>query len=220
MFQPADLNRTIDTSNAISPGFLVASPKLDDTPFERAVVVMVHHDDEGAMGFIVNKPLEIDFGSLIQSVNDDIGSQLIAESFDQPVHFGGPVRIEQLWLMFQRDIEGEEDRLANQRLLEKMKLPDDGALTFGEGWFLAASGDIIEGFARGSQHGCYRPFIGYSGWDAGQLEAEIEEGSWLLLDFDDDFVFDRLPRLHWDEALERIGVDPTAFLMMGKSGMA
>ena len=172
------------------------------------------------MGFILNKPLEIDFGSLIQNVNDDIARQIVPESFDIPVHFGGPVRIEQLWLIFQRQLEGREDHVANQKLLQKMSDPDDGALTFSDGWFLAASGDIIEGFAMGQQYGTYRPFIGYAGWGPGQLEAEIEDGSWLLLDFDDDFFFDSLPGVHWNEALKRLGVDPTAFLMMGKSGMA
>ncbi len=211
---------THDPSGALSPGFIIASPKLDSTPFERAVVVMVHHDEEGAMGFIINKPLEIDFGSLIESVNDDIARQIIPSSFEMPVHFGGPVRIEQLWLMFQRDLNGHEDLAANQRLLHKIEQPDDGAVNFSDGWFLAASGDIIEGFALGKQHGSYRPLIGYAGWGPGQLEEEIEEGSWLMLDFDDDFVFDSAPGVHWDDALERIGVDPTAFLMMAKSGMA
>lgn len=211
------------SSDSISPGFIIASPKLDGTPFERAVVVMVHHDEEGAMGFIVNKPLELDFGSLIESVNDDIASQILPECFEMPVHFGGPVRVEQLWLLFQRNIaemEDEQDRLANQHLLSKLELPDDGALTFCDGWFLAASGEIIEGFAMGQQHGDYRPLIGYAGWGPGQLETEIEEGSWLMLDFDGDFLLDSLPDVHWDEALERLGVDPAAFLMMAKSGMA
>lgn len=207
-------------SGTIAPGFLVASPKLDDSPFERAVVAMIQHDDEGAMGFILNKPLEIDFGSLIESVNDEIVPHLRPESFDQPVHFGGPVRIEQLWMIFQRDIAGEEDSPANQHLLRKIREPGDGALTFCDGWYLAASGDLIEGFAMGRQHGAYRPFIGYAGWGPGQLEAEIEDGSWLMLDFDDDFLFESKANVHWDRALERLGVDPTAFLMMAKSGMA
>lgn len=207
-------------SASISPGFLIASPKLDDSPFERAVVVMVHHDAEGAMGFIINKPLDIDFGSLIQSVNDELATELTPQSFETPVHFGGPVRIEQLWLIFQRDRVMEEKNEANLRLLQKMSEPDEGALTFSDGWFLAASGELIEGFAIGQEHGEYRPFIGYAGWGPGQLEAEIDEGSWLLLDFEKDLFFDSSPALHWEEALERLGVEPTAFLMMGKSGMA
>lgn len=212
--------RSPKSSASISPGYLIASPKLDDSPFERAVVVMVHHDSEGAMGFIINKPLDIDFGSLIQSVNDDIARELTAESFDIPVHFGGPVRIEQLWLIFQREKVMEEPNESNLRLLEKMNDPDEGALTFSDGWFLAASGELIEGFAIGQEDGTYRPFIGYAGWGPGQLETEIEEGSWLLLDFEKDLFFDAAPSVHWDEALKRLGVDPTAFLMMGKSGLA
>lgn len=208
------------SSSSISPGFLVASPKLDDTPFERSVVVMVHHDDEGAMGFIVNKPLELDFGSVIDNLDGGAGRQVEPESFDIPVHFGGPVRAEQLWLMFQRTLEGDDNPGADRRLLEKIAMPDDSAFAFSDGWYLAASGDLIEEFATGLQPGDYRPFIGYCGWGAGQLETEIEEGSWLLLDFDGDFLFDSLPDVHWEDALERLGVEPTAFLMMGQAGMA
>lgn len=210
----------VQKGQSISPGYLVASPKLDGSPFERAVVAMVHHDDEGAMGFILNKPLEIDFGSLIQSVNEGIARDIVPQSFTIPVHFGGPVRIEQLWLIFQRSIRGEESLESNRRLLKRLKEPDDGALTFSDGWFLAASSEIIEGFAVGEEAGEYRPFIGYAGWGPGQLEEEIDDGSWLLLDFEEDFFFDALPTLHWEDALQRLGVNATAFLMMGKAGMA
>lgn len=210
---------TRPTSRSLSPGYLVASPKLDGTPFERAVVAMVHHDDEGAMGFIINKPLEIDFGSLIQSVNEDIARKVIPASFDVHVYFGGPVRIEQLWLIFQEP----RDTLSYtapgaRRTLEAVE--DDSTLSFSDGWYLAASGDIIEGFALGLQEGNYRPFIGYSGWGPGQLESEIEDGSWLILDFEEDLFFDSIPASNWDQALGRLGVDATAFLMMGKAGMA
>lgn len=207
-------------SRSISPGFLIASPRLDGSPFERAVVVMVHHDAEGAMGFIINKPLEIDFGSLIQSVNDDLARRILPESYDSPVHFGGPVRIEQLWLIFHRDVVGQAHQPANQELFAKLGNAHDGALAFSEGWFLAASGEIIEGFAVGRQQGAYRSFIGYAGWGPGQLESEIDDGSWLLLDFDEEFFFDCHPGLYWEDALQRLGVDPTAFLMMGKMGLA
>lgn len=217
MSTPTFIDRT---SNTIAPGFLVASPKLDDTPFERAVVVMVDHDDQGAMGFIVNKPLEIDFGSIIQSVDDETARNIEPESYDVPVHFGGPVRVEQLWLMFQRSLGGDTTTAADRRLKDKIALPDDSALTFSDDWHLAASGDLIEEFATGDQHGDYRPLLGYCGWGEGQLEAEIEEGSWLLLDFDGDFVLETVPDVHWEDALDRLGVDPAAFLMMGQSGMA
>lgn len=208
--------RSLDLSKSLSPGYLIASPRLDGSPFERAVVAVVHHDDEGAMGFIINKPLEIDFGSLIQSVNDDIARRVVKKSFDIHVHFGGPVRIEQLWMIFKED----EQCLGNYSEKFKRGLEDSSTLAFHEGWFLAASGDVIEGFALGLQAGRYRPFIGYCGWGCGQLESEIEEGSWLVMDFEEDLFFHSQANVNWDSALNRLGVDPTAFLMMGRAGMA
>ncbi|RAL21237.1 hypothetical protein DL240_13990 [Lujinxingia litoralis] len=209
---------TLPRSSA--PGFLIASPRLDGSPFERAIVAMVHHDQEGAMGFIVNKPLEIDFGSLIQSVNEDIARRLTPESFEMPVYFGGPVRIEQLWVIYQR-LEGiDADQAERRRHLRRMRQGDEGELTFMEGWYLAASGEIIEGFAQGLQPGRYRPFIGYAGWGPGQLEEEIEEGSWLMLDFAPHSFFHPRPGAQWEESLAELGVDPAAFLMMARSGSA
>jgi len=203
-----------------APGFLIASPRLDGSPFERAVVAMVHHDEEGAMGFIINKPLEIDFGSLIQSVNEAITPQLSPASFEMPVYFGGPVRIEQLWVIYHRIESEDAATAARRRHLRRMRQPDESELTFDTGWYLAASGEIIEGFARGQQAGDYRPFVGYAGWGPGQLEQEIEEGSWLLDDFDAEGFFHTQPDAQWDDALARIGVDPAAFLMMARAGSA
>lgn len=204
-----------------APGFLIASPRLDGSPFERAVVAMVHHDEEGAMGFIINKPLEIDFGSLIQSVNEEITPKLSPSSFEMPVYFGGPVRIEQLWVMYRRlEVDDSQEAEQRRRLRRMRQRGDDEELTFNQGWYLAASGEIIEGFAQGMQAGEYRPFIGYAGWGPGQLEQEIEEGSWLLDDFHAESFFQTRYDAQWDEALARIGVNPTAFMMMARSGSA
>lgn len=218
-------------SKALCPGYLIASPKLDGTPFERAVVAIVHHDEEGAVGFVLNKPLEIDFGTLIQSVNDELARQVVPASFAVPVYFGGPVRIEQLWLIFaQTRMEqaigpalapgsAAEPRVSYLERLAQT-IDEHSTVPFAPGWYLSACGDIIEAHALGHAPGAYRPFIGYSGWGPGQLEGEIDDGSWLLLDFDPEFFF-RPHHLHqWNEALGRLGVNPTAFLMMARAGMA
>ncbi|MEM1349987.1 MAG: YqgE/AlgH family protein [Myxococcota bacterium] len=197
---------------SLAPGFLIASPKLDGSPFERAVIVMVHHDDQGAMGFIVNKPLDIDFGSLLESVQEDeYASRAIADGcFDVFVHFGGPVRVEQLWVIYNHDgVPFEPDN-------------DHGMISFGGTWTLVASSDSIEAFAFGERVNAFLPFIGYTGWGPGQLEGELEEGSWLCLDFQDDLVLDQDADGEdiWAEALGRLGVHPMAFLMMSKVGEA
>ena len=210
----------MQASRHLSPGFLVASPRLDDTPFERAVIMMVEHDPEGAMGFIVNKPLELRFGSLMESVSEELGPAIERGHFEKPVHFGGPVRVEQLWLIFRRQLEGARWEPENQALMEKLHRPDDSALAIDEEWFLAASGELIEGFATGKQSGPFRPFIGYTGWGPGQLESEIDEGSWLALDFDDRFLWEVKEEDQWERALERLGVDAWSFMMMSRGGEA
>ena len=201
----------LDTS--LAPGFLIASPRLDGGPFERAVIVMVHHDEEGAMGFIVNKPLGIDFGSLLESADDQLGGEIDARCFDVSVHFGGPVRVEQLWLIYNESPGDPTPERAET-------IEDDGQVRFDDLWYLVAASDSIESFAYGERSSPFKPFIGYTGWGPGQLEGEIEEGSWLCLDFDSARVIGGDDEACWGEALGSLGVDPMAFMMMGKAGSA
>ncbi len=197
--------------NVLAPGFLVASPRLDGSVFERTVIVMVHHDEEGAMGFIANKALEMDFGSLLELV--DMERDQIAEScYDKEVFFGGPVRVEQLWVIYRGLLE---DDGAQER-----SLVDDGEVRFHPDWALSGTSTSIESFAFGTGGNQFRPFVGYAGWGPGQLESEIEEGSWLMLDFDEDLVLPDDGDAAWSAALERLGVDETVFMMMGKAGSA
>lgn len=199
--------------NFLAPGFLVASPRLDGSLFERSVIVMVHHDEQGAMGFIANKPLEVDFGSLLEMV--EIDTDRIAERcYAQEVFFGGPVRVEQLWVIYNGLLTHANPGGSFS------SLQDEGEVRFHEHWALSGTTDSIESFAFGRENNRYRPFVGYAGWGPGQLETEIEEGSWLILDFDDTWVLGGEAENMWDEALARLGVDETAFMMMGKAGSA
>lgn len=202
---------------SMAPCFLVASPKLDDSPFERAVILLVHHDEQGAMGYIVNKPVQVDFGTLIASVNEAIEDQILAERFEQTVFFGGPVRMEQLWVLFRRSAPGPP---ARPLAFEGGSEVHPANLHFGERWTLSAAGRIIERFALEPTDRFFMPMLGYAGWGAGQLEGELEDGSWLLADFDEALVRETPAADCWDRALKIIGVDPTAFLMMGKAGSA
>ena len=206
------------SSNSLAPGFLIASPRLDNTPFERALILMIHHNAEGAMGLIVNKPLEHDFGSLLVVVEEEIEARLCRESYEVPVHFGGPVRLEQLWMIY--EMGGLPMPNEPERLCDLDDLGVLGALRFHDRFVLAASWDIIERYATGERDGLHRPFIGYTGWGPGQIEEEIEEGSWLASDFDDQIAFGTNPQQAWSAALAQTGVNPTAFMMMSKMGSA
>lgn len=213
------------STNGLAPGFLVASPRLDGSVFERSVIIMIHHDEEGAMGFIANKPLEVDFGSLLEMVEID-QDRVSEDCYDHHVFFGGPVRVEQLWVIHQFDPEAADEATPAEALeafasLEDLQSLDDSAeLQFHDAWKLTGTADSIEEFAYGANLGVFRPYIGYTGWGPGQLETEIEEGSWLMLDFDEEFVFDHNFETLWDHAVDRLGIDETIFTMMGKAGSA
>ncbi len=203
-------------SDTLAPGFLVASPRLDGSLFERSVIVMVHHDEEGAMGFIINRPLEVDLGSLLEMVEMD--EEILApDCYQRDVYFGGPVRVEQLWIIYHAQ-DGEE---LGERTHSGMDDLHASAQThFHERWGLSGSSDSIEAFADGTDEHAYRPFIGYAGWGPGQLEDEIGDGSWLMLDFDEDLVFDVPVEQMWTWALDRLGIDEMTFTLMGKGDIA
>lgn len=199
-------------SDMLAPGFLVASPRLDGSIFERCVIVMIHHDAEGAMGFIINRPLEVDLGSLLELVDMD-EDELTPDCYHRDVFFGGPVKVEQLWLIY----HAEDGELLGDPSPEGIDdLQDRAETLFHERWALSGSSDSIESFATGDDGHSFRPFIGYTGWGPGQLETEIGEGSWLMLDFDEDLVFDVPTDEMWTSALDRLGVDEMAFTLMGK----
>lgn len=204
-----------DDGDSLAPGFLIAAPKLEGSPFERAVILMVHHDQQGAMGFIINKPVEIDFGSLLESANEPIDGTIADDSFHQTVLFGGPVRVEQLWVLFNEQGAGVPDSGAEIDDLEQV-----ARMAFHPDWVVAGSGAVIEEFATGEREGVYHPVIGYAGWGPGQLESEIEEGSWLAVDFEEQLLMETAPEDCWEAALDTVGLDPASFVMMADSGMA
>lgn len=191
----------------IVPGFLIASPKLDGSPFERALVLMVQHDADGSMGYIVNKRVDVDFGELMTSVDDTIESRMCGAYREHDVYFGGPVRVGQLWLIH-RSETAEDGYVA----------PGDpeGDIVFTDDWRVSASAETIEWVATQQTDAPIFPVLGYAGWGGGQLEEEIEEGSWLMCDFDEQLLVNDDPPSMWDAALEKTGVHPTAFLMMAK----
>jgi putative transcriptional regulator len=196
-------------ADSLAPGFLIAAPSLDGGPFEQSLILMVHHDSDGAMGFIVNKQIEPTFGELMESAHGPSTPTLSEASYERSVFFGGPVSLEQLWLIYHRDGQAT----VPDAELEEMQTA--GELPFHEQWVLAGAGSVIEQYAAGQRGDQYLPLLGYAGWGPGQLEGEIEEGSWLATDFDASLLLDTPPKERWNAALSNMGLDPTTFMMMG-----
>lgn len=155
---------------------LVSSPALYDPNFRRTVVLVTHHDEGGAMGLVLNRPAEVPVAEAAPQLSD-----LVEE--DDPVLVGGPVSPEALMVLAEFDD------------------PDAAAATvFGDVGFVPADAEPDDLETRRA-----RVFAGYSGWGAGQLEAELEEGSWLVVDADPGDAFAAEPEELWGDVLKRMG---------------
>lgn len=168
--------------------FLIAMPALADPRFERAVVLICSHSPRGAMGIVVNKPLNgLEFGELLDqlSVPRDLGARPV------PVHFGGPVEPGRGFVL-----HDSSWRSAN------------GTTLMGEGLAMTATQEILVELGHGRGPGRALLALGYAGWGPGQLEAEIGRNDWLTSDAVSDLVFGSHNDGKWTAALAGLKVDP------------
>jgi len=160
---------------------LIAEPMLGDPNFDRTVVLMIEHTDEGALGVVLNRPTELEVGAVLHEWAD-----LAA---DPPVlYMGGPVEQNGVLALGRRrkdagPVPGWTSVLGDVGTVDLHLGPED-----------VAGG--LDGI---------RFFAGYSGWGGGQLGAELEEGAWLVVDATDDDVFAPDPDAMWRSVLRRQG---------------
>lgn len=157
---------------------LIAAPVLDDPSFARAVVLVAHHDDEGAMGVILNRPGDHVVGDAVPELADVVGE-------DEAVFVGGPVQPDGVMV------------LAEFEDADAAALPVLGELGFVA---LGADGDHA---ADGTRRA--RAFAGHAGWGPGQLEGELEEEAWIIGSFAPSDAFTSEPSELWSEVLTRMG---------------
>ncbi|HEX3884245.1 MAG TPA: YqgE/AlgH family protein [Stellaceae bacterium] len=169
---------------------LIAMPQMQDPRFARSVVYLCAHSEaEGAMGLVINKPL--------QSLTlDELYTHLKIEparlNQARPVHFGGPVEPGRGFVLHTADYT--EDAT--------MKVGDDFAVT--------ATLDILRAIGTGGGPNRSILALGYAGWAPGQLDAEIQANGWLSVPADADLVFDDDLDGKWQRALGKLGVDLSA----------
>ena len=167
---------------------IVAMPAMGDPRFERAVILICAHSAEGAMGLIVNKPLnELSFVDLLH--------QLKIDTSDHPrdirLHFGGPV---------------ERGR---GFVLHSPEWGRGSATTqVGAGYGMTATLDVLEDLARGRGPRSAFLALGYTGWGPGQLESEIARNDWLTAEASDELVFGAENTAKWAGALKSMGIPP------------
>lgn len=169
---------------------LVATPVIDTGCFQKSVIYVFAHSAEGAMGIIINQPLElVNYSSLI----DGMELPLDASNKQLPVYFGGPVERARGFVIHSTDYHRE------------FSLMRSGELA------VTASSAILQDMAAG--HGPEKAalVVGYAGWTAGQLEAEIEGNSWISVPATPELVFGTVNELKWATASQSLGIDMAFF---------
>lgn len=171
--------------------FLIAMPGMADDNFAGSVVYLCEHTERGALGLVINKPIDIKLRNLFEKVEINLDSQELA---DQPVYYGGPVQTERGFVLHEKQLDGPG--------------PYNSTMSVRGGLEMTTSKDVLEALAEGSGPKKVLITLGYSGWQAGQLEDELGRNGWLTVNADPAVIFDTPIEKRYDRAVSLLGFDP------------
>ncbi|XP_060085393.1 UPF0301 protein SPO0296-like, partial [Ylistrum balloti] len=170
-----------ETETRLAPSFLVSVPQLQDPHFERAVVYLITHGEEGAFGLTINRPGQL----TLPEVCSEFG---FTSTSDAGVFQGGPVDPNRGFLL-----HSGGDAL-------------EGSETIETGIHISGLPETLKQVCNGQIQ--FRLFLGYSGWAPGQLDQELGQGAWLTVPSDPQHIFETSPDNVWDQVLRGVGIDP------------
>lgn len=166
--------------------FLIAMPGMTDPNFAHSLTYVCEHNEEGALGIVVNKPTDMTLLALFEQIEVPLNDRDLAST---PVHFGGPVNVDRGFVLH-RPLGNWQSTLA---------VRDDLGLT--------TSKDVLEAVGRGEGPREMIVSLGYAGWGAGQLESEIAQNAWLTVEADPNLLFDMPPEARLTAAMQLLGID-------------
>ncbi len=178
--------QAIDLTNQ----FLIAMPDMADPNFGGAVVFVAEHSSRGALGLVINRPMELDLATLFERIDLVLG---IAPLASAPVFYGGPVQMDRGFVLHQPVGEW------------------NSTVAVGGELGLTSSKDVLEAVAGGGGPKRILVTLGYAGWGPGQLEDEISRNAWLTVPASPDLIFDTPVEQRFQAAFRLLGIDP-AFL--------
>jgi putative transcriptional regulator len=197
-------NKQIGSSSSLAPALLLSMPQLTNPHFSRTVVLLCRHNEDGAFGLVVNRPLMTSGPVTVQvrSETDAIDSQTTETTERElQVWIGGPVEPQRSWILVGHDEDADE----KQR-----------SVTITEGLYLSTSPDLLRRLLGPAPPARTRLIVGYSGWAGGQLEAELRASAWLTSDVDRELIFSTPPDRMWESAIRRLGADPATLHMSSR----
>lgn len=180
---------------------LIAMPNMGDPRFNRAVIFICEHDENGAMGLVINHELPgVEFNDLVKQLKIESDIMVDFEALNFPVMCGGPVETARGFLLH----SGE------------FKRPDTMPVNTSYG--VTGTIDALKEVAKGQGPKGVLFILGYAGWDAGQLEAEIQQNAWLVTEPDPELIFEGSADDKWKKAVNKMGIDPG--LLSAEAGSA
>ena len=166
--------------------FLIAMPAMADQNFSHTLTYVCEHNEDGALGIVINRPTEMTLSSLFEQIDVPLADKALRR---MPVHFGGPVQVDRGFVLHRP--------LGNW--LSTLAVDDEVGLT--------TSKDVLEAVARGEGPKDVFVSLGYAGWSAGQLEQEIAQNAWLTVAADPDVLFDTPVEARLPAAMRLLGID-------------
>lgn len=169
----------------LTDNFLIAMPALEDPYFSHALVYICEHNENGALGIIVNRPIDMDLAGLFEKIDIKLENEALARL---PVYFGGPVQLDRGFVLH-RPIGHWQSTLAVNAEVG-----------------LTSSRDVLASVAKDGLPTEIIVSLGYSGWDAGQLEDELAQNSWLTVPAKSTILFDLPPEERLPAAMQKLGI--------------
>jgi putative transcriptional regulator len=166
---------------------LIALPGMPDPRFEKSVIFICAHSGEGAMGLIINKPVE---GLSFREMMERLKINVTPDTPDTPILFGGPVQTGRGFVLHSGEFESKDST---------MPVTEEISLT--------ATLDILRAISNGKGPERSLFALGYAGWDSGQIEDEIRANGWVHCDADNTIIFDEALDGKWSRALKKLGID-------------
>jgi putative transcriptional regulator len=184
-------------STSLTNHFLIAMPGLQDPNFSRTVTYVCEHTDQGAMGIVINRPLDVKLGELL----DQLDIALLRPGAGEiAVYQGGPVQTDRGFV------------------LHTSGPTFDSTLSITPEISVTTSRDVLEAIASGEGPAQTLIALGYAGWGSGQLEQEMSANAWLSGPASQEIIFRMEPPARWLAAAQLLGVDLN--LLSGEAGHA
>ena len=166
--------------------FLIAMPSMADPYFSKTLTYVCEHNDQGALGLVVNRPIDMTLQALFERLSLTLKHKDLS---DAPIYFGGPVQTDRGFVL--------HEPAGNWQSTLRVR----GAIG------LTTSKDILEAVGRGEGPQKILVTLGYAGWSAGQLEHELGQNAWLTVEAKDAILFDLPSEERLPAAMELLGVD-------------